>query len=124
MGCLKISEEPRSGRIVCDDAAVTSIEVIDDDDKRQLLPLLRQAYKDKTHSYVPLSFTLPQEIPEFEQHVARCKEGGSNAGMFLLKTVKHLGKDLTVMTAEDALKEAQKPRSALHLFWLRPAGNG
>lgn len=95
-----------------------------DDDKHQLLPLLRQAYKNRANDSVPLTFALPADLALFEQYVAQCRAEGTDGGMWMLTTVwRQLGTDLVLKTAEDALEEARRPRQVHYLrLWSTASG--
>lgn len=80
--------------------------------KRRLVPTLRAAYGERANTIVPLSFALPNELPQFEAHLAACSAEGRDAGLWMLKTSQHLGKGLTLLPPDQVLAEARAERCA------------
>lgn len=80
--------------------------------KRRLVPTLRAAYEDKANEIVPLSFALPGELSQFEEHLEQCGAAGREPGMWMLKTSQHLGKGLSLLPPDQALLEAKRGRWA------------
>jgi hypothetical protein len=59
--------------------------------QRRLSVTLKQAYGDDAFSLVPLTFSLPAELPAWRAWLSAEAAAGRDPGPWMLKTAQHLG---------------------------------
>lgn len=78
--------------------------------QRRLSVTLKQAYGADAFSLVPLTFSLPTELPAWRAYLDKAAAEGRDPGPWMLKTAQHLGMGLCLLPGEQAYSKALQPR--------------
>lgn len=78
--------------------------------QRHLSSTLRSAYGEAAWQFVPQSYSLPSELPQWRAWLDEQAAAGADIGPWMLKTAQHLGKGLVLLPGEAAYTTAQQPR--------------
>jgi hypothetical protein len=79
---------------------------------------LKNAYGDDAFSLVPLTFSLPTELPAWRAWLDAAASRGADPGPWMLKTAQHLGMGLSLLPGEGAFARALAPRAPPAKPWV------
>lgn len=80
--------------------------------QRRLSVTLQAAYGEGAWAIMPLTFSLPAQLPAWAEWLEAQAAAGADPGPWILKTTQHLGQGLALLEGEAAYRMARTPRPA------------